>query len=146
METTARLAKLGLWQHAAYQIRRAERPRALLRYRNTFQIVDGVVRRVSRTNARSYINFGSNWRTDFTAGLAASLARNAEIDGIPINRLAGRALRIRGWVRNRGGPFIAIRSLSQIELLRGRQTDSTDRHRRRATAPLINRKRNAPGR
>ena len=116
-EAKARLARRGLWQHAAYQIRRAERPRTLLRYRNTFQIVEGTVRRVSHRGSRSFINFGTHWRADFTAGMPASLARKATIDGVPLTALAGRSVQIRGWVRRRGGPFISVRSLSQVQLL-----------------------------
>ena len=136
-ETRARLAGRGLWQHAAYQIRRAEQPRMLIRYRNSFQIVEGTVRRVSHTSSRSFINFGPNWRTDFTAGIATNLARRAMIDGVRLTSLAGRPVRIRGWIRQRGGPFIAVRALSQIELL---SRHETARHRRRA-----NRTRRRPG-
>lgn len=121
IEAQARQARQGIWRQAAYRIRNATRPWSLLRHRSSFQIVEGTVRKVARVRSRTFINFGTNWRVDFTAGLKGKLAKTAKIDGRPITELTGRRVRIRGWIRRRGGPYISVRSLSQIELMPDRK-------------------------
>ena len=63
------------------------------------------------------MNFGSNWRTDFTAGINQRTATKAGINGSMLAAMKGRRVRVRGWIDRRGGPFVTIRSIKQIELV-----------------------------
>ena len=68
-ERVAREAETGLWANAAYATRAAVEAGKLLRYRNSYQIVEGSVVRVKAAKSRTYLDFGRDWRTDFSAGI-----------------------------------------------------------------------------
>lgn len=117
LEAKARNHRAGLWANAAYQIRAADRPWALLRYRSTFQIVDGRVAGTARIRNRIYINFGKKWRADFTVGMSQRTLKRFESSGRRLDQLKGHNVRIRGWIERRGGPFIYLRSPLELEIL-----------------------------
>jgi endonuclease YncB( thermonuclease family) len=114
-ERVAREARTGLWSHAAYGTVRALRPRAILRQRNSYQIVEGRVVRVAPTKSRTYLNFGTDWRSDFTAGIDARLLRANPEWAKSLAGLQGRRIEVRGWIEYRNGPFINVEDPSQIE-------------------------------
>ena len=72
---------------------------------------------VAAVGRRVYLNFGLDWRTDFTAVVAAKKAPAFAAAGIELARLAGRAVRLRGWIRRRNGPALTLTHPAQIELL-----------------------------
>ena len=117
-ERPAREARLGLWADAAYQVRPADKPSELLRYRATFQIIEGAIVSVGQTRGRIYLNFDRNWRRGFSvslrrgdAGLLGSYAGNPKT-------LEGRSVRVRGWIGQRGGaPVIDLSADGAIEIL-----------------------------
>ena len=78
LESAAREARRGIWALAEYRIVDADHA---LRYVDTFQIVEGRVRTVEQKGGRTYLNFGADWRSDFTvlvpARSAASSPRQA---------------------------------------------------------------------
>ncbi len=116
-ETGARRQRAGLWQNPVYAIRSAANTRDLKRLFDSFQIVDGRIAAVALIKSRVYLNFGDNWRWDFTAGV--TLPKGTERDQITLKlkALQGRRVRVRGWVEPRNGPFLSINNLDAIELL-----------------------------
>jgi endonuclease YncB( thermonuclease family) len=114
-ERVAREAKAGLWSNAAYAVRPALRATQLMRRRNTYEIVAGRVVRVVSTKSRTYLNFGSDWRRDFTAGIGARLVRANPEWGRKLAALEGRRVEVRGWIEYRNGPYIDIEDPSQID-------------------------------
>ena len=120
-ERFAREARKGLWDHAAYQIRSAERTRELLRWRSSFQIVEGRVLRVASVRGQVFLNFGEDWREDFTA----SVRRRLQSSNLDFNALEGRRVRVRGWIERRAGPAIDIHHHSQIEIIEDREPEFT---------------------
>jgi micrococcal nuclease len=113
-ERTAREAHLGLWASAIYAARSAQDPPALLRLRNSYQIVAGRIAHVAQTKSRTYINFGEDWHTDFTAGIRASVWRARPEQAKALAALEGKAVEVRGWIEYRNGPYIEITDLDQI--------------------------------
>lgn len=126
-EAVARDKGLGLWANAAYAIRNASEARAVLRLRNTYQIVRGSVVRVKVTKARTYLDFGPDWRRDFSAGVEAKLLRAEPEWAKTLSGLAGKRVEVRGWIEYRGGPYIGIEDASQIAVV--------DEEPRATTAP-----------
>lgn len=116
-EKQAREAGLGLWGHASYQIRPAARHRDLLRFRSTYQLVEGTVLNAADVRGRVYLNFGENWREDFTIAVQPSTTRLFAEAGVDLLALKGRRVRARGWIERRGGPLIEIQHPGQIEVL-----------------------------
>jgi len=115
-ERVARDAAAGLWGSAAYAVRSARATRNLLRRRNSYEIVAGTVAKVAVTKTRTYVNFGSDWRRDFTAGIEARVLRaNPELEQM-LSGLEGRRVEVRGWIQYRNGPYIDIEDPSQIAI------------------------------
>jgi endonuclease YncB( thermonuclease family) len=128
LEAQADLARRGLWSQTLYQAKRAEDIRQLLNYRSTYQIVEGIVSRVSISKSAVYLNFGANWKRDFTAKIRRTVLKRAKTEPGQLKQLRKRALRIRGWIEKRNGPMITIWRLEQIELLALKTNGSSQRH------------------
>jgi endonuclease YncB( thermonuclease family) len=118
-EAVARATRRGVWSEAAYAERAAYRTRELMRYRGTYQLVAGRVARVAEVNGRTYLNFGADWRDDFTVGIAPTVLRAAAGWAGSLQGWAGRNVRVRGWIERRNGPYIELSVPEQIELLEG---------------------------
>lgn len=113
-ESEARTSRRGVWGHAAYQILAAATPAALERARNTFQIVEGTARKPRRSGGRLYINFRPYRRRGFAVSLPESIERR---EGRVLSVLAGKRLRVRGWITGRTGPLIEILHPALIEIV-----------------------------
>lgn len=116
-EEDARAARRGLWSRTTYRVREASEVDALLRLAGRFVVVKGRVSEVARTQRTTYINFGSDWRRDFTASIASSVADRSPDGATRLGALAGKEIRVRGWIERRNGPMIVLNSLDEIELL-----------------------------
>jgi endonuclease YncB( thermonuclease family) len=102
-EAEARAARRGIWAHPFYAVRV---PDGLKRDLDTFQIVAGTVIDAAAVKNTVYLNFGPDWRTDFTVrldGAALKLFRAAKLDPLA---LKGQAVEVRGWLRFKDGPMI----------------------------------------
>ena len=119
-EKRARVARRGLWSNPVYRVRSAAHTRALLALRGTYQLVAGEVSASQR--ARSgwiYLNFGGNWRTDFSASVPPGVSRAHPAWAASLLDLEGRQVRMRGWIERRNGPMITIENPGQIEIIDG---------------------------
>ena len=121
-EAIARDAAAGLWAEAAYAVRAAEDVRTLLRLAGTFQVVEGTVVRVSDVRGTIYVNFGEDWRQDFTVVMRGQARRTMAATGLAPDSLSGRKVRVRGWVERRGGPLIEVHHTATIEVLTAEET------------------------
>jgi len=114
IEQSARAAKKGIWRLSYYAVRT---PEDLLRRVGTFQLIEGTVVSAAKVKARVYLNFGADWRTDFTATLkpgARQMFKKIAID--PIS-LQGKRVRVRGWLKKFNGPMIEVTHPEQIEVV-----------------------------
>jgi endonuclease YncB( thermonuclease family) len=116
-ERAARQAKLGLWGDPYYVIQRADNPAAVLAERGRFTIVEGDVVSVRESGGTIYVNFGRRWSEDFTVTIAKRNEPILAAGGLVPKTLAGRRVRVRGWVEERGGPWIEVTRPEQIELV-----------------------------
>jgi endonuclease YncB( thermonuclease family) len=115
LEGQARAARRGLWADPSYGIRQADGLRQA--DIGTFQLVEGQVLKTARVKDRVYLNYGADWRSDFTVSIRAR-----DLDLFDKARLAplglkGRTLRVRGWLEERNGPAIEASHPEQIEVL-----------------------------
>lgn len=116
LEQAARNSGVGLWGAGAFAIRTAD-PNTLALYLETVQIVEGRVIDVAETRDRTYLNFGFDYRTDFTVSIAAAdVALFAEA-GIDLLQLEGRNVRVRGWINDINGPSMALDHPERLEVL-----------------------------
>jgi endonuclease YncB( thermonuclease family) len=116
-ERAARRALLGLWSDPYYGLRPAEDPAAVAAERGRFAIVEGNVLSVRESGGTIYVNFGRRWSEDFTVTIAKRNERTFAAAGLQPKTLAGRRVRVRGWVEERGGPWVEATRPEQIELM-----------------------------
>lgn len=115
-ESAARSAKLGLWAGSYYDSLDAENPAAVLAEQGRFALVEGKVVSVRESGATIYVNFGRRWSTDFTVTILKRNERSFTAAGLEPKKLSGRRVRVRGWIEERGGPWIEAARPEQIEL------------------------------
>ena len=83
----------------------------------TFQLIEGRVLDAAKVKGTVYLNFGADWRTDFTISIPREALKLFEVDGVDPLSLIGESVRVRGWLIKRNGPMIRAKHPKQIELL-----------------------------
>lgn len=116
-ERAAHDAKLGLWAEPYYAMQKAEDFTAVARERGRFALVEGKVLSVRESGGTTYVNFGRKWSEDFTVTIAKRNVRLFTAAGLEPKKLQGRLVRIRGWIEERGGPWVDARAPEQIEVV-----------------------------
>ena len=116
-EQSARTGKLGLWGEPVYVMGKAEDPAGVLASRGRFALVEGTVLSVRESGGTIYVNFGRRWSEDFTVTIAKRNERAFSAAGLAPKSLNGRRVRIRGWIEERGGPWVEAARPEQIEVL-----------------------------
>lgn len=114
VEREARAARAGIWALSAYAVRT---PETLGGDTGTFQIVEGDVKSAEVRGGRAYLNFGSDWRTDFTVTISTEDIRTFRHAGVDPRSYAGMRVRVRGWIESMNGPEIEIATPDAIEVL-----------------------------
>jgi micrococcal nuclease len=114
LEAEARAAKRGLWALAAYAVRGDEEAG---RFTESFQLVEGRVLKAASARELYYLNFGRDFRRDFTIGLDRAALRLFRRAGLDPAALEGKRIRVRGWLLWRGGPYIGATHPEQVEVL-----------------------------
>lgn len=113
-EAAARAAKNGLWAAPAYAVRT---PDNLARDTGTFQVVEGKVLHADMKDGRAYLDFGADWKTDFTVTISPDDMKTFRDVGVDPRSYEGQTVRVRGFVQQLDGPEIAVASPEAIEVL-----------------------------
>ncbi len=113
LEQAARAARRGLWRLVHYRIVRADDVERF----DFYELIEGRVLRAERVGRWIYLNFGPDYRTDFTLSLPASRRQDFVAAGKDPMALAERNIRVRGWVYWRNGPMIDLTHPEQIEII-----------------------------
>jgi endonuclease YncB( thermonuclease family) len=119
-ERGARAARLGLWASSDSAVRQAARPAEILAQKGRFALVEGKVLSVRESGGTIYVNFGRRWSEDFTVTILKRNERAFASAGLEPKKLDGRTIRVRGWIEERGGPWIEASRPEQIEILETR--------------------------
>lgn len=106
LEDDAIAAGKGLWaKDSPYRLVEASGPIPLL---DRFAVVEGTVRKIATVNNITYLNFGDDYRKDFTVGFPSTIRQALGRQGIDAFKLQGQKLRVRGWMRFYNGPYIEL--------------------------------------
>jgi endonuclease YncB( thermonuclease family) len=116
-ERAARAQKLGLWGDPRYFPKAADDPAGVLAERGRFTLVEGKIVSVRESGGTIYVNFGRRWSEDFTVTVLKRNERQFTAAGLALRSLAGRRVLVRGFIEERGGPWIEARGPEQIEIL-----------------------------
>ncbi|TAL00694.1 MAG: thermonuclease family protein [Rhodospirillaceae bacterium] len=121
LEDEARRAGRGLWSDPAFAVRAAADTSRLFRDAGTFQIVDGHVANASRHGDVIYLDFGDQDQDkdhrDFAAAIPRASWPQFSTANLKPLTLAGRHVRVRGWITRHHGPAMEITHPAMIEVL-----------------------------
>jgi len=115
-ENMAREAGRGLWQSPAFKVR-SPAPNVLAQDVDSFQIVQGLIISSAQVRGQTYLNFGSDYKTDFTVSIARKHRKKFETAGINLTDLDGARVRVRGWVELYNGPVIWLDHADTFEFV-----------------------------
>lgn len=116
LEAEARNAKRGLWAFSEYKLISADDAYPAI---SDYALVEGMPRRAAKYGSRFYLNFGEDFKSDFTATATSARQRKWAKSGIDLTEYEGRKIRVRGWVEAINGPSIDLQHPLQIEILDG---------------------------
>ncbi|WP_158272146.1 thermonuclease family protein [Marinicauda salina] len=117
LERSAREAGRGGWGEGVFVVRDPD-PNGLAQHLDSFQIVEGrVIDAAEARSGRIYLNFGLEWRTDFTVSIRDDDRARFDEAGLDPLSLAGARVRVRGWLYRENGPMIAIDHPEALEVL-----------------------------
>jgi endonuclease YncB( thermonuclease family) len=117
LEGEARAAGRGLWADRRHAVRDTH-PDGLAQDIGSVQLVEGrIVEATQLRSGRIYLNFGTDYRTDFTVMIAAADAPLFDEAGLTAAMLATRRVRVRGWIEDENGPMIRIDHPERLEVL-----------------------------
>lgn len=115
-EVKARDAKRGIWGQDYYSIRSPE-PNALAQDIDSYQIVQGIVTSTADVRGQVYLNFGADYKTDFTIAIAKRDRKRFKKSNLDLLSLEGATVRIRGWIELSNGPMIWLDHPERLEVL-----------------------------
>jgi micrococcal nuclease len=124
-ENHARANQAGNWGSGIFQDRNAHDPRELARYRDTFQTLEGRIDHAAKVRGHQVFDFTASGRTGFSIWIAPTSSTRRRSSAITPASLAGKRVRVRGWIEQRRGPRLTLDDLSQIEILDDAQQTST---------------------
>lgn len=115
-EKAARRAHRGIWANPEYAVRRAE-DASLLGRNGLYELVEGRVVSVGHGSSMIFLDFGRNYRSDFTILVSPPVADALGAMGMPVDGLAERRVLVRGVIEDRSGPAIRLYDPAQLELV-----------------------------
>lgn len=113
-EREARAGRAGIWGHPNYAVRS---PDELADLTGRFEVVEGLVVDATVHKGTGYVNFGEDWRSDFTLAIRKNSLKRFREANIEVRDYTGKRVRARGWLKSRNGPLIEITHPEQIEIL-----------------------------
>jgi endonuclease YncB( thermonuclease family) len=116
LEAAAQKARLGMWAEPGFAVRKAGDP-SLATQKGLYQLVEGRVESVGRGTRLVFLNFGEDWKRDFTVTIATDLALRLAPGGDPVNAFRGKRVLVRGVIEDNGGPQIRVTDEGGIEIL-----------------------------
>ncbi len=114
LEVSARSQRAGLWSLPEHMVLS---PAEADNFIGEFEVIEGTVTSASINKNRVFLNFGKDWRTDFTASIAPSDRKTFNKSGFNPLQWQGKTLRVRGWIEPYNGPYIEITHPEALELL-----------------------------
>jgi endonuclease YncB( thermonuclease family) len=116
LEAAARRDGVGLWGDSKIVAKATDRT-SLLARSGLYAVVEGRIVSVGYGSRMVFLDFGRNYRRDFTIMVPESLHPRLREAGFPVDSLEGRAVRVRGVIEESGGPAIRLTHPLSLEVL-----------------------------
>ena len=113
LERDARASRRGRWADRSLGPNPAEH---VVAAPGAFVLVRGIVREVSRRYDLTYLDFGADWRRDFTVRAATKQLADFARDGLDVAGLVGKRILVRGWLFENAGPMVELAHRLQLEV------------------------------
>lgn len=113
-ETEARAARRGIWAVPGAMAQAGDEAALGLRA-GLYAVAEGRISAAGATRDRVFLNFGERWREDFTVIMDRDDFSIIFGDGLDLALLRGTLVRVRGVVREDGGPAIFVTTAGSIE-------------------------------
>ncbi len=117
VERRARTRRLGVWadeRHGPFAAHDLIRLKAAI---GRFALVEGVVRSVGERRARTYLNFGRDWKEDLTITIPKRTWAALGERGLSAASLKGKRIRARGMLEEWQGVAMEITAADMLEVL-----------------------------
>lgn len=108
-EHDARKAKRGVWKDITIHPATPNVPEGAL------EVVRGTIVDAQRRNGNIYINFGEDWREDFTLFMPKHYAKDVQDE--TLSALIGKTVLARGTVYDYYGPMVDLYRLEMLEII-----------------------------
>ena len=115
-EREARAAGRGIWGNSYYDVR-SPAPNMLAQDVDSFQLVERIITSAADVRGRVYLNFGADYKTDFTIAIAKRDRKRFKRAGLDPVSLEGARVRVRGWIELMNGPIIWLDHPERLEVL-----------------------------
>lgn len=114
LENEAIAHKRGLWASDKFGVLSPATAESAM---NGWAIVEGRIAKTGMSNNTIFLNFDEDWRKDFTIGVEGPVRRQMAQKNIDTLSLAGKNVRVRGWVESYNGPYIRLSNAVWLEIL-----------------------------
>ena len=118
IEQQARNDQKGLWAEGSrYRVFNANDIDDIDEDNGQLVLLEGIVTKAASIKNNVYLNFGENWKTDFTIMIKPALRKKLAREGrAPLN-MQDQKLRVRGYLRSYNGPLIELEDTLHLESL-----------------------------
>ncbi len=114
LERIARQNNSGIWAMDFYKPKAQENSG---KFQNSFQVITGIVKEVAKVRGTYYLNFGEDWKEDFTVVIKSRAARKFIKAEISPEDFSGKKIEVRGWLKSYNGPMIEATHPEQIVII-----------------------------
>ncbi len=115
LEDDARKSQKGLWsKNSPFGLLT---PDTASQGNGAFRVIEGTVNRAATSKNNLYLNFGTDWKKDFTVMVTPAIRKSLSKRGIDAMALSGQKIRVRGWLREWNGPFLELETPERLEVL-----------------------------
>lgn len=118
-ERSARRAARGLWAEGPYKVRDAYFDAIPV---GTYCLVAGRINDARARGTRFYLNFGEDWRTDFTVSVGKQKLASWKFDPSQWEDLSGQNILVRGYIEKINGPSIDLLHPMQLDFFKGEKS------------------------
>jgi len=101
-EASARVAGRGIWADKKITIT----PENAAQHIGAFRLIEGTVTRIYEAKNATYINFGADWKSDFSITIPAKLRRSMKAQLATLT--AGKRVAVRGMITQENGPMVRL--------------------------------------
>ncbi len=114
LENEALKEKRGIWASDKFGVLTPETADTAM---NSWAIIEGTISKTGMSNNTIFLNFGDDWRKDFTIGIEGEVRRQMAKRQLDTLGMAGKRVRVHGWVESYNGPYIKLSNAAWLEIL-----------------------------